>query len=224
MCGRFTNQYTWRELHALYMLSIGFEQNEDWKPKYNIAPTNLIPVILHEAGERRVVLMRWGLVPSWAREIGKFSTFNARADGITAKPMFRGAWAAGRRCLIPASSFFEWRKPDKQPFAIALGNKGAMAFAGLWDEWTPKGGQPLRSCTIITCAPNPLLAPLHDRMPVILGAEDWARWLGEEPAKLPDLLALLKPFPAERMTAWKVASAVGNVRNENAQLIEPLQA
>jgi len=138
--------------------------------------------------------------------------------------MFRGAWAAGRRCLIPASSFFEWRKPDKQPFAIALGNRGAMAFAGLWDEWAQKGGQPLRSCTIITCAPNPLLAPLHDRMPVILGAEDWARWLGEEPVKSEVLLALLKPFPAERMTLWKVASAVGNVRNENAQLIEPLKA
>jgi putative SOS response-associated peptidase YedK len=224
MCGRFTNQYTWRELHALYMLSIGFERNTDWTPKYNIAPTNQIPVILHEAGERRVVLMRWGLVPSWAREIGKFSTFNARADGITTKPMFRGAWAAGRRCLIPASSFFEWRKPDKQPFAIALGNRGAMAFAGLWDEWTPKGGQPLRSCTLITCAPNTLLAPLHDRMPVILGAEDWAQWLGEEPAEREALTALLKPFPAERMTLWKVASAVGNVRNENAELIEPLKA
>ena len=224
MCGRFTNQYTWRELHALYMLSIGFEQNADWTPKYNIAPTNQIPVILSEAGERRVVLMRWGLVPSWAREIGKFSTFNARDDGITTKPMFRGAWAAGRRCLIPASSFFEWRKPDKQPFAIALGNRGAMAFAGLWEEWRPKGGQPLRSCTIITCAPNTLLAPLHDRMPVILGAEDWPQWLGEEPAESAALLSLLKPFPAERMTLWKVASAVGNVRNENAQLIEPLKA
>jgi putative SOS response-associated peptidase YedK len=224
MCGRFTNQYTWRELHALYMLSIGFEREADWSPKYNIAPTNQIPVILREAGERRAVLMRWGLVPSWAREIGKFSTFNARADGITTKPMFRSAWAADRRCLIPASSFFEWRKPDKQPFAIALGNRGAMAFAGLWDEWTPKGGQPLRSCTIITCAPNTLLAPLHDRMPVILGAEDWPQWLGEEPAKRDALLALLKPFPAERMTLWKVANAVGNVRNENAQLIEPLKA
>jgi putative SOS response-associated peptidase YedK len=224
MCGRFTNQYTWRELHALYMLSIGFEQNTEWTPKFNIAPTTNIPVILNANGERHAELMRWGLVPSFAREIGRFSTFNARADGITAKPMFRGAWAAGRRCLIPASSFFEWRKSDKQPFALALGNRGAMAFAGLWDEWTPKGGAPLRSCTIITCAANALLAPLHERMPVILGAEDWAQWLGEEPVKLAALLALLKPFPAERMTLWKVASAVGNVRNENAKLVEPLKA
>ena len=223
MCGRFTNQYTWRELHALYMLSIGFEQNKDWAPKYNIAPTTQIPVVLSEDGVRHLELMRWGLVPSWAKEIGTFSTFNARADGLIGKPMFRGAWKAQRRCIIPASSFFEWRKPDKQPFAIAPGNKGPMAFAGLWDEWTPKGGTPLRSCTIITCAPNELLKPIHDRMPVILGEEDWAEWLGEEPANENELLKLLKPLAAERLTMWKVGNAVGNVKNQGANLIEPVK-
>src|SRR6185295_18578124 len=221
MCGRFTNQYTWRELHALYMLSIGFEQNKVWEPKYNIAPTTLIPVVLSEQRVRRLELMRWGLVPSWAKEIGKFSTFNARADGLASKPMFRGAWQAGRRCIIPASSFFEWRKSDKQPFAIAPGNKGPMAFAGLWDEWRAKGGgETLRSTTIITCAPNSLLAPIHDRMPVILGEEDWAKWLGEEAANENMLLSLLRPFAAERMTLWPVGKAVGNVKNEGAELIE----
>jgi putative SOS response-associated peptidase YedK len=224
MCGRFTNQYTWRELHALYMLSIGFEQTKDWTPKFNIAPTNQIPVILREAGQRRAVMMRWGLVPSFAQEIGKFATFNARAETIATKPVFRGAWRAGRRCLIPASSFFEWRKSDRQPFAVALGNRGAMAFAGLWDECTPKGGAPFRSCTMITCAANSLVAPLHERMPVILSSDDWASWLAEEPVTLDALHALLKPFPAERMTLWKVAGAVGNVKNENAELIEPLKA
>jgi putative SOS response-associated peptidase YedK len=223
MCGRFTNQYTWRELHALYMLSIGFEQNKDWTPKYNIAPTTQIPIVLTENGARHLELMRWGLVPSWAKEIGQFSTFNARDDGLTGKPMFRGAWKAGRRCIVPASSFFEWRKSDKQPFAIAPGNKGPMAFAGLWDEWTPKGGAPLRSCTIITCAPNKLLEPIHDRMPVILGEEDWAIWLGEEPANENELLKVLKPFAAERMTTWKVGKAVGNVKNQGAKLIEPVK-
>ncbi len=223
MCGRFTNQYTWRELHALYMLSIGFDQNKDWTPKYNIAPTTQIPVLLAENGARHLELMRWGLVPSWAKEIGQFSTFNARDDGLTAKPMFRGAWKAQRRCIVPASSFFEWRKSDKQPFAIAPGNKGPMAFAGLWDEWTSKGGAPLRSCTIITCAPNKLLEPIHDRMPVILGQEDWAKWLGEEPANENELLKLLKPFAAERMTLWKVGKAVGSVKNQGAKLIEPVK-
>jgi putative SOS response-associated peptidase YedK len=220
MCGRFTNQYTWRELHALYMLSIGFEQNKAWTPKYNIAPTTEIPVVLSEKGMRRLELMRWGLVPSWAKEIGTFSTFNARDDGLTTKPMFRGAWKAGQRCIIPASSFFEWRNPDKQPFAIASGNKGPLAFAGLWDEWTPKGGAPLRSCTIITCEPNSLLAAIHDRMPVILGEEDWAVWLGESHANENTLLKLLKPFAAERMTLWPVGRSVGNVKNQGANLIE----
>ena len=219
MCGRFTNQYTWRELHALYMLSIGFEQNADWTPKFNIAPTTQVPVILSQDGQRSAQLMRWGLVPSWAKEIGKFSTFNARDEGLAGKPMFRGAWKAGRRCIVPASSFFEWRKSDKQPFAIALGNKGPMAFAGLWDEWTPKGGSALRSCTIVTCAPNKLLSEIHDRMPVILGEEDWARWLGEEPANENDLKSLLKPFAAARMTMWKVGKAVGSVSNQGAELI-----
>ena len=223
MCGRFTNQYTWRELHALYMLSIGFEQNADWTPKYNIAPTTQIPVLLSEKAVRHFELMRWGLVPSWAKEIGQFSTFNARDDGLASKPMFRGAWKAGQRCIVPASSFFEWRKSDKQPFAIAAGNKGAMAFAGLWDEWAPKDGALLRSCTIITCAPNKLLEPIHDRMPVILGAEDWGKWLGEEPANENELLKLLKPFAAGRLTMWKVGKAVGNVRNQSAKLVEPVK-
>lgn len=222
MCGRFTNQYTWRELHALYMLSIGFEQNESWKPKFNIAPTNEIPVVLSKSSARHAELMRWGLVPFWAKEIGKLSTFNARAEGIETKPAFRGAWRAGRRCIIPASSFFEWRKSDKQPFAIALGNKGPMGLAGLWDEWTPKDSPALRSCTIITCEPNLLMATLHDRMPVILGAEDWPTWLGEVPANENTLRALLKPIAAERLKVWPVDKAVGSVRNQDASLIRPI--
>ena len=219
MCGRFTNQYTWRELHALYMLSIGFEQNEEWAPKFNIPPTTQIPVILREKGQRRAQLMRWGLVPSWAKGIGKFSTFNARADGVASKPGFRGAWKAGQRCIVPASSYFEWCQSDRQPFAIALGNKGPIAFAGLWDECRPKDAKPLRSCTIITCASNTDLASVHDRMPVILGEENWAAWLGEQVANENELTALLKPFTPGRLTSWKVGKAVGNVQNQGEELI-----
>jgi len=223
MCGRFTNQYTWRELHALYMLSIGFEENKQWVPKFNIAPTDPIPVILNEKGVRKCELMRWGLVPSWAKELGSFSTFNARDDGIRSKPLFRGAWQAGQRCIVPASSFFEWKKPERQPFAIALGNKGPLAFAGLWDERRQPDGKRMRSATIITCTPNTLLAPIHNRMPVILGEEDWAKWLGETPANENELMALLKPFAAERMTLWPVGKEVGNVKNEGANLIAALK-
>lgn len=223
MCGRFTNQYTWRELHALYMLSIGFEENAQWVPKFNIAPTDPIPVVVNENGVRKCELMRWGLVPSWAKEIGSFSTFNARDDGIRSKPLFRGAWQARRRCIVPASSFFEWKKPERQPFAIALGNKGPMAFAGLWDERRQPDGKRMRSATIITCTPNALLAPIHNRMPAILGEEDWAKWLGEAPANEDELIALLKPFAAERMTLWPVGKEVGNVKNEGASLIATLK-
>jgi len=116
MCGRYTNQYTWRELHRLYNITEKYirpvpqRSEAGWTPKYNIAPTNQIPVVTFENGERRIAMMRWGLVPSWSKEIGKFSTFNARDDGIESKPMFRGAWKAGRRCIVPASSFYEWKK------------------------------------------------------------------------------------------------------------------
>jgi len=218
MCGRFSIKDTWRELYDLYALSFGF-QDSDWQPKFNIAPTTQIPVIRSVAGLRRIDLMRWGLVPSWSKELGKFATFNARSDGCTSKPAYRGAWKAGQRCIIPASSFFEWRKSDKQPFAISMGNQGPMAIAGLWDAATIGGGA-LSSCTIITTDGNALMQPIHDRMPVILGAEDWAAWLDEEPATEEQLTAMLRPFPAERMAAWTVAKDVGKVSNQGAQLVE----
>src|SRR5690606_33665431 len=143
--------------------------------------------------------------PSWSKEIGKFATFNARADSCESKPTYRGAWKAGRRCIIPASSFFEWRQSDKQPHAIGLGNKGPMAFAGLWEEWTPKDGEPLHSVTMITTDGNDLMKPIHDRMPVVIGDEQQAKWLGEEPVTPDELRAMLRPFDPARMSAWTVA-------------------
>jgi putative SOS response-associated peptidase YedK len=122
-----------------------------------------IPVIRFMDGKRRVDLMRWGLVPSWCKEIGKFATHNARGEEVTTKASFRGAWKAGRRCIIPASSFFEWKKlddsakPAKQPYAIGLGNKGPLGFARLWEEWRPKDGPSLLSATIITTSANSLM-------------------------------------------------------------------
>src|SRR6202012_766334 len=122
-----------------------------------------------------------GLVPSWAKDIktGR-ATFNARAEGIETRPAFRGAWKARRRCLVIADGYYEWRDRDKQPFAIALGNRGPMTFAGLWDCWRAPNGDRLRSFTIITTFANDLLAPLHDRMPVVIAPDSWAEWLGEK--------------------------------------------
>lgn len=223
MCGRYSDRYTWRELYELYKLTYG-EKDGDWEPKFNIAPTTQIPVIRSLEGGRRMDLMRWGLVPSWSKEVGKFATFNARSDGCESKPTYRGAWKAGRRCIIPASSFFEWRKSDKQPFAIGLGNRGPMAFAGLWEEWKPKDAAPVLSVTMITTDGNDLMKPIHDRMPVIVGDENLSAWLGEEPATPEQLRSMLVPFAAERMTAWPVSKAVGQVKNQGPDLVEKLVA
>jgi hypothetical protein len=122
--------------------------------------------------------------------------------------LFKGVWKAGRRCLVLAGGFFEWRKAgvaDKQPFAFAMGNHEIMTLAGLWEAWkNPDDRQWLRSCTIITTEANEMMAPIHNRMPVIIGSEDWEKWLGEEPANDNELKAMLKPFPSERMKAWPV--------------------
>ncbi len=216
-----------QKIHSVFS-NIVTEQAADgvWTGKINIAPTTNIPVIFlnDNAGstDRKIALMRWGLIPSWSKEIGKFATFNARAEGLDEKPAYKNAWKANRRCLIPADSFFEWRKSDKQPFAIGLGNKGPMAFAGLWDIWTPQGQPPLYSCTVITTEANALMSGIHPRMPVILDEEHWPAWLGEVPTTQNELKALMTPFPAERMTAWPVSKDVGNVRNQGAELTDEI--
>ena len=113
MCGRYSDRFTWKELHEIYRAFLDPDAPPStWTPKYNIAPTTQIPVLRLVDGKRRLDLMRWGLVPSWAKEVGKFATHNARSDGCESKPLYRGAWKAGRRCIIPASSFFEWRQSD----------------------------------------------------------------------------------------------------------------
>ena len=219
MCGRYSNRFTWKELHAIYRAFLDPDAPPStWTPKYNIAPTTQIPVLRFVDGKRRLDLMRWGLVPSWAKEVGKFATHNARSDGCESKPLYRGAWKAGRRCVIPASSFFEWRQSDKKPYAIGLGNQGPLSIAGLWEENKIEGAT--LSATMITTEPNSLMEPIHNRMPVILGDEHLAAWLGEEPASPEELRELLKPFSAERMTLWPVSKAVGNVRNSGAELVE----
>ena len=221
MCGRVRTPNEIREIKI--ELRIKHDRIGDlYAPRFNVAPTTQVPVVTSTNGERTLEWMRWGLVPSWSKEIGKFATFNARADTLAAKPSFRGAWKAGRRCLVVTDGFYEWRQSDKKPFAIALGNKQPMLMAGLWDEWKPKDAEPVKSFTIITTEANAMMAPVHDRMPVILGAEDWAAWLGEEP--LDDPASLLKPFPPERMTMWPVGKAVGSVKNQGTELAERVNA
>jgi putative SOS response-associated peptidase YedK len=161
-------------------LKIDFDEIGDYRPRWNAAPTSKLPVVVSRNGERTLTLMRWGLIPPWAKDlkIGS-STFNARAEGIDTQPAFRAAWKSGRRCLVIADGYYEWRGADKQPFAVALANRGPMTFAGLWDQWRAGDGGTLNSFAIITTAANDLLAPLHDRMPALLPPDRWAAWLGE---------------------------------------------
>ena len=176
-----------------------------------------------KAGQRSLDVMRWGLVPFWAKNIKVgFANINAKAEGIETKPAFREA-VARRRCLVPFDCFYEWQKlgKDRQPYAVGLADRRLMALAGLWETWRSPAGERLRSFTIVTTGANALLAPVHDRMPVILAPENWPAWLGEHAADPEELKSLLVPYPAEDMSIWPVDKRVGNVSNKDPSLIEP---
>jgi putative SOS response-associated peptidase YedK len=207
-------------------LKIDFDEIGDYRPRWNAAPTSLLPVVVSENGARTLTSMRWGLIPAWAKstKIG-YSTFNARAEDIAIRPAFRGAWQARRRCLVVADGYYEWRAADKQPFAVALGNRGPMTFAGLWDLWrnpASPNDKPLKSFAIITTPANELLKPVHERMPALIPPGRWHDWLCQMATSQDDLLAMLKPYPGSAMAFWPVDRRVGNVRNDNPDLFAPL--
>jgi putative SOS response-associated peptidase YedK len=196
-------------------------------PSFNVAPQSLQPVVRldSETGKRELTIMRWGLIPFFAKDAKiAYSTINARAETVATSPVFREPMKR-RRCLVPATGFYEWQALDtksKQLWAIELVEGNLFAFAGLWDRWKDKAtGQPLETYTIITTDPNELLEPIHNRMPVILSPQDYSRWLDPgEPSRLP--IDLLRPYPAEEMRVWKVSAAVGNVRNNGPELRLPV--
>ncbi|MGD0939678.1 MAG: SOS response-associated peptidase [Terracidiphilus sp.] len=197
-------------------------------PSYSVAPQSLQPIVRlnSDTGERELTIMRWGLVPFFAKDAKiAYSTINARAETVATSPVFREPMRR-RRCLVPADFFLEWKKIDaktKQPYAIALQDNSLFAFAGLWDTWKDKAtGQDIDTYTVITTDPNEMIRGLsiHDRMPVILHRQDYERWLAPAvPSQLP--IDLLKPFSAGQMKAWKVDAAVGNVRNNSPELLAP---
>ena len=224
MCGRFARKSTQEVLADWF--GVEPEDMPWFAPSFNIAPQSVQPVVRlkREAGNREFALLRWGLVPFWAREakIG-YTTINARAEEAASKPAFREALKK-RRCLVPADSFFEWQRLDaksKRPFAIGLKSGEPFAFAGLWESWRPKDGESLETFTILTTDPNEVMEPIHNRMPVLLEPKDYDRWLeAGDPARPP--VDMLRPYPAERMRAWPVSDRVGNVRNNDAGLLEPV--
>jgi putative SOS response-associated peptidase YedK len=193
---------------------------------WNVAPTDPLPIVRYDgkAGERSLDIMRWGLVPFWAKDIKVgFANINAKAEGIESKPAYREAFQR-RRCLVPVDNFFEWAKTasGKQPYAIALADRGIMALAGLWETWRSPAGETVRSFAIVTTTPNALCVEIHNRMPVILPREAWPAWLGEQAADPPDLKALLAPYPAAEMICWPISTRVGKVENNDPSLIEQI--
>jgi putative SOS response-associated peptidase YedK len=202
----------------------------NFEPDWNKPPTAPMLVAIRSVnGERIPKMMKWGLIPHWAKDDKlQYSTFNARAEEFTTKPAFRDAWKRGQRCLVVTDGFYEWKKLDakgklKRPHAIAMADSVPMVMAGLWAQWkSPTSGEEVLSCTILTCEPNSAMGELHDRMPVILAENDWPKWLGEEPASEQDLLALLRPCRDEALKIWPVDKMVGNVKNNGPQLILPV--
>ena len=178
MCGRYMITSTFEAMARLFEADLAELGPDVWRP--NVSPTETVPVVVSHDGDRTIVPMRWGLLPSWYRTPnGGPLLINARAEGIAAKPAFRDA-VRRRRCLLPADGFYEWagEKRAKTPHVIRAANGGMLAFAGLWEDWRgPDGVVP--TCAIVTCPANPVLAPIHDRMPVVIAPQDFALWLGE---------------------------------------------
>ena len=202
-----------------------------YKQRYNVAPTD--PVLTYGAqGPRTAEYMRWGLIPSWSKPGGRKLplAINARAEGIATQPMFKRPFQH-RRCLVLSDGFYEWARPDAgagggagavTPYRIGLASWGVFGFAGLWDEWAGPDGT-VRSCTIITTTPNELVAPIHDRMPVILPPEAHEEWLDADNHDTEALGRLLVPYPSGAMAAYEVGKAVGDVKNDTPVVMEPVR-
>jgi putative SOS response-associated peptidase YedK len=219
MCGRYAAFLPAEAIVALFRTS-GAVPN--WAPTWNMAPTRDAPVVrLHpESRERRLDLLRWGLLPSWAKDAKSVrQPINARSETLATSPMFRDAFAR-RRCLVPADAFYEWQAANgaKLPWAIARADGQPMVFAGLWEGWRGSDGTVIRSFTIVTTSANEALRPLHERMPVVLEPSDWPLWLGETDGNPNEAM---RPSGAAFRT-WRVGTAVNNVRNDTPRLLEPV--
>ncbi len=226
MCGRFALHRSPEQLAAHF----GLDEAPPLADRYNIAPTQPVAIVrlAQNSMDREWALVHWGLIPSWAKDLSLGARMiNARAETVAEKPSFRAALKR-RRCLVPADGFYEW-KPEgrsKQPFYIRMKNEEPFAFAGLWEIWTSPDGGELQSCTVITTEPNELMTNIHDRMPVILAADDYAEWLGNgkdaDAREVGKLRHLLRPFDAKLMEAYPVSTQVNSPQNEGAACIKPV--
>ncbi|MCB0193664.1 MAG: SOS response-associated peptidase [Anaerolineae bacterium] len=222
MCGRYSLTANAKKLAEAFADVAGVP--DEIPPRYNIAPSQPIAVIANN-DRHAVEFFQWGLIPSWAKDpkIGN-RMINARSETLAEKPSFRTAYRR-RRCLVLADGFYEWRRNDdksKTPMYIQLESQEPFAFAGLWEVWHSPQDDMVLSCTIITTEPNDLMASIHNRMPVILPADAYAQWLDPNEQKPDQLQSLLKPYPAEAMTAYPVSKVVNNPRNDDPACVKPV--
>jgi len=220
MCGRYTLKTAPEVLAAQFFVDLpGLKI-----PRYNIAPSQMVACVrgMPESDNREGVLLRWGLVPSWAKDlaIGQ-KLINARGETVAEKPSFRRSFRQ-RRCLVLADGYYEWQKEGrgKQPYYVRMKDERPFAFAGIWDHWTGGDGQTMESCAMLTTEPNELMATIHHRMPVILKPEDYSGWLDVSLQDSSELSRFLYSYPAEDMVAFPVSLKVNNPRFDEAECIE----
>jgi putative SOS response-associated peptidase YedK len=226
MCGRYVIISTPEAIRALF----GYGERPNFPPRYNVAPTQPIPVVRLVDGKRSFALMRWGLLPSWVKDPKTFPLLiNARGESVLEKPAFRNAMRR-RRCLIPADGFYEWRPgAPKRPYFVrarrgAEGSAPPLAFAGLWETWTGPNGEEVDTAAIVTTAANRTLAAIHDRMPVFVPPEAFDRWLDCANVEAKDAAALIKPADEALLEVYEISSAVNRVANDSAALLVPAAA
>jgi putative SOS response-associated peptidase YedK len=227
MCGRYRLSKT--EKYLLEHFGVRSREDFEWKPRYNIAPTDQVPVIRQDKDQpqRSITSMRWGLIPYWAKDasIGA-KMINARAESLTEKPAFKDA-IERRRCLVPADAFYEWKKTSKgtkivrRPFLIRMKNDEAFAFAGIWDRWKSPEGKLVLSVSILTTDANPLVRDVHDRMPVIVSREHYDVWLDPKFRDVKALEEILKPYDPREMEKLPVSDRVNSVKNDDPECASP---
>ena len=226
MCGRYTLTAKNEELARQFLLNhLSEELGEDLEPRHNIAPSQSVLAIRasRDSGDRQAHPLRWGLVPFWAKDIRiGYRMINARSETASTKPAFRAAMKY-RRCIIPASGFYEWQRraetKRKQPYFFTHASESILGVAGLWETWKTPDGSALESCSILTTEANALMAPIHDRMPVVLREEDYEEWLDPRETNPGALQPLLQPSPSELMTRYPVSTMVNSPRNDGPELL-----
>lgn len=216
MCGRYSITSPLKALKDLFRFE---EPSLEFSPNYNIPPTRAVPIVRELDGHRRLGFVRWGLVPSWSKQIGDKPLINARAETIADKPSFRAPFRR-RRCLFPADGFYEWQAQQqgpKQPFNIVLAHGGPFAMAGIWDDWMGADGSEMESAAIVTTAANKILKPIHHRMPLIVPPEHFDTWLSPF-SDLADIHQLMRPADEEILRAYPISRRVNATANDDPSL------